>query len=514
MQTAQEEHQNEVREWTGRQARLEEQQQRLEKEREESEARREETRTQRRRIAQQFKVDRTSLQHERELQFAEIERQRQMVGKDAERAQAQLREDRDAFEQEMQRTRQLLARDRQIFEEESKLLNETREQWEEIRRQADEHHDDQTDKLLTAQREIERLSQSLLQSQRQATDAAENLEQLQAEHEAVKQTLAQTTAAGAVDEATLAEFNRERAEFTKQIRNLESQLAEATKQLAERPEPADVSRTEDLQRRFEMAVDDVRSLKREKAELEEELAELKTQSARPASSGAAVGEDWESTKRRLLAQLEGDEDLPAAQRMSEDDRLSVEGAIRITDDMVQQRDREIAELKQQLAEQGDSSAAEPVAGAGRRSGPRARSRYGHQRRTPAAVANAARMARQTSPGRGRNLRPTGPNRAGTQRRGRETPCAGRTQEHAGRAAKLRRSAIIKQAAKARPPLVNTDGTQRERQRLAAVVKPSRRCQFFPPSAAKVCSASATPLGSCCRSCARACEASGNGQASR
>ncbi len=259
----------------------------------------------------------------------------------------------------MQRTRQLLAHDRQIFEEESKLLNETREQWEEIRRQADEHHDDQTDKLLTAQREIERLSHSLLQSQRQAADAAESLEKLQAEHEAVKQTLAQTTAAGAVDEATLAEFNRERAEFTKQIRNLESQLAEATKQLAERPEPADVSRTEDLQRRFEMAVDDVRSLKREKAVLEEELAELKTQSARPASSGAAVGEDWESTKRRLLAQLEGDEDLPAAQRMSEDDRLSVEGAIRITDDMVQQRDREIAELKQQLAQQGDSSAAEP-----------------------------------------------------------------------------------------------------------------------------------------------------------
>jgi hypothetical protein len=99
---------------------------------------------------------------------------------------------------------------------------------------------------------------------------------------------------------------------------------------------------EDVQRRFEMAVDDVRTLKKEKAELEEQLAEINAHSNRPTSSGAVVGEDWESTKRRLLAQLEGDEGQPQAARLSDDDRLTVEGAIRITDDMVHQRDREIA----------------------------------------------------------------------------------------------------------------------------------------------------------------------------
>ena len=44
--------------------------------------------------------------------------------------------------------------------------------------------------------------------------------------------------------------------------------------------------------------------------------------------------------------------------MSNDDRLTVKGAIRITDEMVQQRDREIAELKEQLAGQHETAIAE------------------------------------------------------------------------------------------------------------------------------------------------------------
>jgi hypothetical protein len=50
----------------------------------------------------------------------------------------------------------------------------------------------------------------------------------------------------------------------------------------------------------------------------------------------------------MLAQLEGEahDDLGG---MTSEERLSVEGAIRITDGMVIERDREIAELKQRLA---------------------------------------------------------------------------------------------------------------------------------------------------------------------
>ena len=203
----------------------------------------------------------------------------------------------------MQRTRQQLRRDREQLDDELKTHAEARQQWEETRHQAGNSENDSA-------------------------------------------------------KAALAEFNSERDELNRKIRQLEANLADAERRLAERPEATDPRAAEDLQRRFEMAVDDVRTLKKEKAELEEELAELKAQGARPAVSTATAGEDWETTKRRLLAQLEGDEGQPPAARLSDDDRLTVEGAIRITDDMVQQRDREIAELKAQLAGQHEPSIAE------------------------------------------------------------------------------------------------------------------------------------------------------------
>src|SRR5690606_5828614 len=59
-------------------------------------------------------------------------------------------------------------------------------------------------------------------------------------------------------------------------------------------------------------------------------------------------DSWEATKKRLLAELQGDATGPAP--LSEEDRLTVEGAIRITDEAVAQRDQEIAELKEKLAQ--------------------------------------------------------------------------------------------------------------------------------------------------------------------
>ena len=161
--------------------------------------------------------------HERELQRAELERQRQ-AGEGCGGAQGQLREDREAFEQEMQRARQQLRRDREQLDDELKTHAEAREQWEETRHQAGN-----------------------------------------SENDAAK--------------AALPEFNSERDELNKKIRQLEANLADAERRLAERPEATDPRAAEDLQRRFEMAVDDVRTLKKEKAELEEELAELKAQGA-------------------------------------------------------------------------------------------------------------------------------------------------------------------------------------------------------------------------------------------
>jgi hypothetical protein len=58
--------------------------------------------------------------------------------------------------------------------------------------------------------------------------------------------------------------------------------------------------------------------------------------------------DWESQKKRWLASLEED-DRDDEEAVAE--RQTIEGTIQITDQIVGQKDREIAELKRQLEEQ-------------------------------------------------------------------------------------------------------------------------------------------------------------------
>ncbi|HEY2881157.1 MAG TPA: hypothetical protein VGJ15_01960, partial [Pirellulales bacterium] len=132
--------------------------------------------------------------------------------------------------------------------------------------------------------------------------------------------------------------------------DLTRRLEEAAQQQPEAASAEQLQEHEDLKRRFEMAVDDVRQLKRRNAELEEQRGMPQAGGGSATASRAADGPmDWEMTKKRMLAELEADHEGPGA--MNADDRLTVEGAIRITDDMIVQRDQEIAELKLQLAEQ-------------------------------------------------------------------------------------------------------------------------------------------------------------------
>jgi chromosome segregation ATPase len=126
-------------------------------------------------------------------------------------------------------------------------------------------------------------------------------------------------------------------------------LAGRVEELEQQPAPQLDADTEqqlaDLQRRFEMAVEDVRELKTKNAALEQRLA---TSSQRPVASTESGGMDWESQKRRLLASLEettdGDDPLP------EKERLTIEGTIEMTDAVVAEKDREIERLKAELAE--------------------------------------------------------------------------------------------------------------------------------------------------------------------
>lgn len=130
----------------------------------------------------------------------------------------------------------------------------------------------------------------------------------------------------------LVQLRNERDELMARLDELSIQAAHAT-------ESDDVA---DLRARFEMAVDEVRQLKTEKTDLEQRLANA------PAATSAPVieGDDWESQKRRMLAMLEGEGEADSPERNEE--RASINGTIQITDGVVQEKDRKIAELEEQV----------------------------------------------------------------------------------------------------------------------------------------------------------------------
>lgn len=184
-------------------------------------------------------------------------------------------------------------------------------------------------------------------------------------------------------DATRAELERERIELQHKfdialddVQRFRGRVAELEQELARRPQPNQTESAEtvalrserdslahrvaelelraatpldaeaeqqlaDLQRRFEMAVEDVRDLKTANAQLEAKLA-----AGRAPKTAEGDGSDWESMKRRLLASLEeaGDDEhvLP------HQERISIHGTIEMTDALVAGKDREIERLKAEL----------------------------------------------------------------------------------------------------------------------------------------------------------------------
>ena len=72
--------------------------------------------------------------------------------------------------------------------------------------------------------------------------------------------------------------------------------------------------------------------------------------------------DWQSQKARLLASLESEDgetdEEPTPERVQE--KLSIQSTIEITDQVVADKDREIAELQARLAERAENAAPVPV----------------------------------------------------------------------------------------------------------------------------------------------------------
>jgi hypothetical protein len=136
----------------------------------------------------------------------------------------------------------------------------------------------------------------------------------------------------------------ELAKLREENKQLEAWLAEA-EQRAKSAGSGGGQEMDDLRRRFEMAVQDVRELKTKNVELGEQLAKAQKSPA-AVSAGAVSGGGWESLKQKLLADLDSDFDENNADQKA--DKLTVQGAIKITDEVVAEKERELEELRRLL----------------------------------------------------------------------------------------------------------------------------------------------------------------------
>jgi chromosome segregation ATPase len=288
---------------------------------------------------------------------AEIDRARaeaERVRADAERFRAEAERLQSEFEQarvarQAERTALEAARD-EMAQQVARLEADHRaqnEQWQaqlaEFEQKLSEQQAARNDQRSAWSQEREGLEHENRELQQKFDLALEDVQRLRGRVTELEQELARRPESNEADSAELVALRAERDALSERVEQLER----------EPPTRVDASSEQqmaDLQRRFELAVEDVRELKTKNAQLESRLASAGKQPAASADSG---GSDWESQKRRLLASLEGEGDDPDdSQRQRE--RVSIENTIEMTDAVVAEKDSQIAQLKAQLAAAGQA----------------------------------------------------------------------------------------------------------------------------------------------------------------
>ena len=167
--------------------------------------------------------------------------------------------------------------------------------------------------------------------------ALADMQRLRSRAAELEQELASRPAAEQTDTVELVSVRAERDTLLSRIAVLEQQPAAAVdgntaQQIAE------------LQRRFELAVEDVRDLKKQNSQLEAQLAAAKSAHPVAANPGARIG------KRSRCSCLPAWKAKRVKRRRSKQkERTSIANTVRITDEIVASKDRQIAELKSQLA---------------------------------------------------------------------------------------------------------------------------------------------------------------------
>lgn len=201
--------------------------------------------------------------------------------------------------------------------------------------------------LKNAEEKIAELSEStaheeeLEQAQRKFELALADAQKLKRENAELQEELARRPEKSEAESPELVSLRVERDALASRVAELEATPTQIVDPDAER-------RIEDLQRRFELAVEDVRHLKQENAQLHEKLT--KSPHAANHSTSISGAMDWQSQKARLLAALESeDEEVISHDRRAE--RMSIEETISTTDRVIADKEREIVDLRAQLADQ-------------------------------------------------------------------------------------------------------------------------------------------------------------------
>lgn len=191
--------------------------------------------------------------------------------------------------------------------------------------------------LAQAQRDVERLNRALAQREEELRQASQ---QAAAEQPHDEQLMSEAWVA---DVLAVADERAQAAPH--ETTSCDTSFHESSLHDSASIEAAELAA---LREELQALQEELQEALRRNTELEAELKEAaRRQSHRAAAQGEQLsdGLDWEAQKRRILAALEADE---GESTISRADRLTVEGTIEITDEIVAEKDREIADLRRQL----------------------------------------------------------------------------------------------------------------------------------------------------------------------
>jgi len=287
-------------------------------------------------------------------QFKRLEAER--AAWEASAAEGQARDSNSAAALESLRIeRKQLADERSKLEHEAEETARVRARLEERQRRQEQAEEElEAEKRKTKSRRRKMLAELAEQGERAEAELKKRAAELQAKSEELAARERRQVDAPTVDtsglESEVRRLERELEEYVEGYEAYRRENAELRQRLEQSSNGGggDDAAYDELRSQYDETQAELRELQRRHLELER-AHEAALSSPRVAEAGGLQAMDWESQKRRLLAALESECDMKDPKSRS--DRLTVEGAIRITDGVVQEKEREIAELKQMLEHQ-------------------------------------------------------------------------------------------------------------------------------------------------------------------